>query len=190
MESLLNWDLELFRLINYKWHNSLFDTLMPLFRNPPFWYPLYFFLLIFIIINFKKSSGWWIVFAVSTVVITNFISSNIIKDHILRLRPCNDEAIADWVRVLVGYRPQSSSFTSSHAANHFGMGVFFYATFKKQFSTWPYLFLIWAALVSYAQVYVGVHYPIDVICGAAIGILIGNLSANIFNKQIGLSLQS
>jgi membrane-associated phospholipid phosphatase len=190
MQSLLNRDLQLFRLINYKWHNSVFDTLMPLFRNASFWYPLYLFLLLFVLINFKKNGGWWILFAALTVVLTNFISSDLIKEHIIRVRPCNEEAIADWVRVLVGYRPQSSSFTSSHATNHFGMAVFFFLTLRTQFSKWPSLFLIWAAIICYAQVYVGVHYPLDVISGAIIGILIGYLSANMFNKYFGLALPS
>ncbi len=187
MQSLLKWDLALFRLINYKWHNDLFDTVMPFFRNAPFWNPLYFFLLVFALVNFKKTAWWWIAFAAITAIATNYISSDIVKNTILRMRPCNDPAIASWVRVLVEYRPQSSSFTSSHAANHFGLAMFFFLTLKKQFNQWPALFFLWAALICYAQVYVGVHYPIDIAGGALIGILIGYLSGRSFNRYIGLA---
>jgi membrane-associated phospholipid phosphatase len=104
----------------------------------------------------------------------------------LRLRPCNEPAIADWVRVQVGYRPQSSSFTSSHATNHFAAAMFIYTTFKKHFSSWPKLFFVWAFSICLAQVYVGVHYPLDVTCGAIIGIVIGYLPGTFFNRNYGL----
>jgi hypothetical protein len=121
MEQLLLYDKRLFRLINYYGHNSFFDWLMPWLRNSAMWVPLYLFLLIFAVINYKKTGWWWIVFFAGTVLLTDFVSSKIIKENILRLRPCNDPSIASWVRVLVGYRPGSSSFTSSHAANHFSI---------------------------------------------------------------------
>ncbi len=187
MQSILRWDLELFRLINYQWHNRFFDTIMPFFRNAPFWNPLYFFLIVFAIVNFKQKAWWWIVFAMITAIITNYISSDIIKEHIIRLRPCNDVSIANWVRVLVSYRPQSSSFTSSHAANHFGMAFFLYVSLKKQFKYWPALFFVWAFCICYAQIYVGVHYPLDIAGGAFIGLVIGYLSGKMFNKYFGLT---
>jgi undecaprenyl-diphosphatase len=86
----------------------------------------------------------------------------------------------------VGYRPQSSSFTSSHAANHFAMATYLYSTLKEKQGKWPLVFFFWAFIISYAQVYVGVHYPIDVTCGALIGILIGYLSGKSFNRTYGL----
>lgn len=186
MEQLLSYDRHLFKLINYKWHNSFFDWLMPWIRNSDIWIPLYFFLLLFAVINYKKNGWWWIIFAIMTVILTDFISSTIIKHNIIRLRPCNEPAIADWVRVLVGYRPQSSSFTSSHATNHFGISMFLYLTLKKNFGKWPLLFFLWAFSISFAQVYVGVHYPIDVAAGAVIGILIGYLSGKQFNNNYEL----
>ena len=186
MEQLFSYDRHLFRLINYDWHNRFFDWLMPWLRNSNVWIPLYFFLLLFSVINYKKTAWWWVIFAVCTAILTDIISSTIIKENIFRLRPCNDPAIADWVRVLVGYRPQSSSFTSSHAANHFGMAMFLYLTLKKNFGKWPFFFFLWAFSISFAQVYVGVHYPLDVTCGALIGILIGYLSGKSFNRNYGL----
>ncbi|MBS1512995.1 MAG: phosphatase PAP2 family protein [Bacteroidetes bacterium] len=181
-------DKQLFRVVNYDWHNSFFDWLMPLMRNAEMWYPFYLFLLLFVTINYGKKGWWWVLFFVFTVSTANFISSSIIKEHILRLRPCNDPSIAGWVRVLVGYRPQSSSFTSSHATNHFAMAVFIYATLKNAFGKKLLLIYLWAFMISFAQVYVGVHYPLDVTCGALIGILIGYLCGKLFNHQFSLAL--
>ena len=125
-------------------------------------------------------------FGVGTVILCDFVSSKIIKENIMHIRPCNDPAIAGWVHVLVGYRPQSSGFTSSHATNHFGMAMFIFFTLRTHFKKWPALLFLWAFSISFAQVYVGVHYPLDVICGGLIGILIGYLSGKSFNKNYGL----
>jgi membrane-associated phospholipid phosphatase len=186
MNQLFAYDKALFRLINYKWHNDFFDWLMPWLRNSNFWVPLYLFLLLFGTINYRKTGWWWVIFAICTAILTDFVSSALIKPNIIRIRPCNDPEIAGWVRVLVGYRPQSSSFTSSHAANHFAMATFLYLTLRDNHRKWPLLFFFWAFCIGLAQVYVGVHYPLDVVCGALIGILIGYLSGKSFNKTYSL----
>ncbi len=186
MNQLLTYDRQLFRVINYDWSNAFFDWLLPWLRNSNMWIPLYFFLVLLVTINFKKTGLWWVIFAACTVILTDFVSSSIIKHNIIRLRPCNEPDFASWIHVLVGYRPQSSSFTSSHATNHFGMATFLYLTLKTRFKTWPFLFFFWAFSISFAQVYVGVHYPIDITCGGLIGILIGYLSGKSFNKNYGL----
>lgn len=186
MNQLLTYDQHLFKIINQQWSNVFFDWLMPWLRNSEMWYPLYLFLILFVLINFKQTGWWWLLFAISTIVLCDFVSSKIIKENIIRLRPCNEPGIASWVHILVGYRPQSSSFTSSHATNHFGMAMFFYLTLKERFDKWPVIFFFWAFSISFAQVYVGVHYPLDIICGGIIGILIGYLSGKSFNRNYGL----
>jgi membrane-associated phospholipid phosphatase len=186
MNKVIQSDKELFNLINNHWHNQLFDTLMPFLRNANLWLPLYLFLFVFSLMNFKKNTWWWIFFAAGTVIIANFISADIIKENILRLRPCNDPELADTVNVLVTYRPQSSSFVSSHATNHFAMATFFYFTLNKFMGKWGLLFFGWAALICYAQVYVGVHFPLDVATGGLIGFVFGYLSARSFNKNYDL----
>ena len=160
---------------------------MPWMRNSNLWYPLYLFLILFVAINYKKTGLLWILFAVGTVAISDLVSSGIIKEHFFRLRPCNVAGYSSWIHVLVGYRPQSSSFTSSHAANHFAIATFLYLSLKPRLNYWPALFFFWAFLISFAQVYVGVHYPLDITAGALIGILIGYLSGKLFNRNYGLA---
>lgn len=186
MNKLLGFDKSLFTTINGHWHNEWFDQLMPFLRNSYTWYPLYLFLLVFAIMNMKQRAWWWIFYAAGTVILSNFLASDIIKEHFFRLRPCNNPQLEDGIRVLVTYRPQSSSFVSSHAANHFAMAAFFYYSLNNLFGKWALLFFLWALSICFAQVYVGVHYPLDVLSGALIGFVLGYLSARAYNKNYGL----
>ena len=160
---------------------------MPWMRNQSAWYPLYLFLVLLVMINYKKTGWLWLIFGVATVVVTDLVSSSLIKEHVWRLRPSNNPEFTSWINILVGYRPQSSSFTSSHAANHFGMATFLYITFKNRFGKWPLVFFLWAFLIAYAQVYVGVHYPADVVAGGLIGMIVGYLCGKLFNRNYGLA---
>jgi undecaprenyl-diphosphatase len=186
MEQLISLDKQFFKIINSGWSNPFFDWLMPWLRNSEMWYALYIFLLLLVLINFRKTGWVWVLFAIGTIILCDFLSSHILKVYVHRVRPCNDPSIASWIHVLVGYRPQSNSFTSSHATNHFGMAAFFYFTLSRKFKKWPVLFFFWAFGIAFAQVYVGVHYPLDVICGGLIGLVIGYLSGKSFNKNYGL----
>lgn len=182
MEQIINCDKYIFKLINNGLSNSFFDWLMPFLRNSPMWVPLYLFLVLFVLINYKKKGIWWLVFAICTAWFTDFVSSGLIKNNIFRLRPCNDPSMESIVNVLVGYRPQSSSFTSSHAANHFAVAMFLYLTLRKYVGKYSFIFFIWAFSISFAQVYVGVHFPFDIVCGALVGIFIGYLCGKQYNK--------
>lgn len=186
MHPLIEFDRHLFTNINSRWTNGLFDAVMPYVRNQYLWAPLYLFMAVLILLNFKKNTGWWLFFFVGTAMLTNFISSDLIKENIYRVRPCNDPSMEEHLRFLVNYRPKSSSFTSSHATNHFGLAAFFYYSLKDHIGKWGLLFFAWAFIIIYAQVYVGVHYPLDVVCGALIGFILGYLSAKSFNKNYSL----
>ncbi|RYD94193.1 MAG: phosphatase PAP2 family protein [Sphingobacteriales bacterium] len=186
MRQLFEIDRHLFQLINSKWHNGFFDTVAPVIRNSITWLPLYLFLLVFAIANFKKKAFWWIVLAACVPILGDLVSSGFLKKTFWRVRPCNEPSLADSMRFLLSYRPQSSSFPSSHAVNHFAMATFYFVTLKEYIGKWAWLFYGWAFIIIYSQVYVGVHYPVDVICGAIIGFVLGYLPARSFNKQFGL----
>ncbi len=183
----MEWDRTLLRYINERWHNPLFDWLMPLLRHADTWVPLYLFLILLVLLNYRKTGWWWLLAAVCTPIVTDLLSSWVIKEHILRLRPCNEPAIAHWLRTLPGiYLPKSSSFTSSHAANHFGLAMFLVATLRPLLHGWRWLFFGWALVIGYAQVYVGVHYPLDILGGALLGVLVGSCTAALFNRYFQL----
>lgn len=184
MQQLIHIDKVLFRLFNSQLTNSFFDWIMPWLRNSIVWAPLYLFMLLLIAINFKKQAFWIIVFGVITVALTDGISSKLIKPYFGRLRPCNDPDMMSMVRFLLDARPGNGSFTSSHAANHFGIAMYFYVVLKQYFGKWMLLFFVWAFFICYAQVYVGVHYPFDVLGGAVVGCLIGYLTAFMVNSRL------
>ena len=181
---LLDFDHWLFFRINRSWTNPFLDVVLPFMRQPEFWIPLYLFFLLLATINFGVRGWWWCASLIMTAVMSDLFSSRLVKLFIFRLRPCRNEDIADKVRVLVNYCPHSSSFTSSHACNHFALAAFIFITLK-QTASWTWLILLWAAVICYAQVYVGVHYPFDVMGGAFFGCLIGWGMSVFFKKQFG-----
>lgn len=184
-QKLNYWDQRLFIKLNNDWTNPFFDLVLPYFRDSVFWAPLYIFLLAFITLNYGKKGWWWGLAFVCTIAIADMVSSRIFKESFERLRPCQDPLFLSQVRLLLKGCSGSFSFTSSHAANHFGMATFMSLTFYSTFKKWIYLTYVWAIFISYAQIYVGVHYPLDVLGGAAIGVLAGLLTSSIFNNKAG-----
>lgn len=183
MTELLQFDQELFRLINSVWTANWLDHLMPVWRSKLFWVPLYVFLFGFLLINFRKKGLYLAVFAILTITVSDTLSSKVIKKSVERIRPCNsaDPAVADYLKLRVpcggGY-----SFTSSHATNHFALAFFLIFTLGKRFKWIRFALIFWAGSIAYGQVYVGVHYPLDVVSGAILGILVGALLFYFYKK--------
>jgi len=176
---MLDWlqhiDAQLFCLINSGAANPVFDVLMPLVRNRFAWSPLYLFVAAFLVVNYKKE-GWKIlVFAIITVIITDQLTGTIMKPLFQRVRPCHDFEAVEYLRLLVNCG-SGFSLPSGHAANHFGIAMFLIALFPNKWILLSATF--WAALVGFAQVYVGVHYPLDIFAGMLTGLLCGWLTAS------------
>ncbi len=177
-------DLWLIRQINQQWSNEWLDWLCLHARETMFWFPLYLFLFIFIMMNFGTKGIWWVAGVLLTAALSDLVSSSVVKELIFRTRPCQDPEVGSSLRFFINYCPQSSSFTSSHATSHFAQAVFFYITLRHTGRFW-WLAFLWAGLIAYSQVYVGVHYPSDVIAGALLGAGIGFFASWIFRKQAG-----
>lgn len=171
MTELLHFDEYLLQLINVGWQNPLFDTVMPLLRTKFVWFPLYLFLFGFLLVNFRQKGLVILGFFLLTVGLTDAISSQVIKKNVRRARPCQVyQPGKDFqLRANCG---SGYSFPSSHAANHFGMAVFLAMTVGRLFRWIRIPLMVWATLIAIAQVYVGLHYPLDVISGAFIGMLV------------------
>lgn len=172
LDTLLQWDAAVFQLINGGLSNPVFDALLPWFREKWFWMPLYVFIAAFLVLNFKRR-GWILLFGfVLATGLSDFTSSTLVKKNVQRIRPCNDPAMLEKIHTRV---PCGSgfSFTSSHAANHFAAAVFLIGIFGGRLRWLGPLALTWAGLIAFSQVYVGVHYPGDILFGAALGSLIG-----------------
>jgi undecaprenyl-diphosphatase len=181
MSELLQWDQALFSLINQDGQAVWLDWLLPLWRNKLTWIPLYLAFIGFSVYKFRLKALVWILLLGLTVAAGDMLSHRVIKQQVQRPRPCQTEVLKEEVRLLVpcggGY-----SFTSNHATNHFALAAFFAGTLGLFFRRWRWLLFFWAFGVAYAQVYVGVHYPLDVLGGALLGTIIGGLTTLIWNK--------
>jgi membrane-associated phospholipid phosphatase len=187
---LKDWDMAFFLKINTEWTGPFGDFIMPLMRDQRTWYPLYAALLIYVILKFKwKAIIPYIILGTLTVVITDQLSSNVLKEFFGRIRPCHEERLIGLMKLRVEYCPQSGSFTSSHAVNHFGLAAFFFFTLKQYLGKWTWLFFLWAGIVCYAQVYVGVHYPGDVTGGALVGTVLGWLTSLVFMRYFNFGMK-
>ena len=184
-QRLEEWDRWLFIKLNSQWTNPVFDAFFPLFRDAYIWAPLYLFILVFIIVNYGQKGMLWFLGFVCAVAVTDIIGARVLKESFERLRPCGDPGFMDQVRLLLPRCSGSYSFISNHAANHFSLATYAFLTFSGVFRNWMYLGFAWALFIAYAQVYVGVHYPLDVLGGALLGMVTGALMAWIFNKRVG-----
>ncbi|MGE5519828.1 MAG: phosphatase PAP2 family protein [Candidatus Dadabacteria bacterium] len=177
-------DKHLFILLNNGTRNHLFDIVFPYLRDSIFWAPFYLFIFLFVIVNFKNVAPWWILGFLCTIALTDMTGTFLIKQNIQRLRPCQDPAFMMHVHLVLKQCSGSYSFISNHAANHFGMAAFIALTLRKTVGSEINLVFLWAILIAFAQVYVGVHYPFDVLAGAILGICFGSITATIFNKVV------
>ena len=187
LNSFIEWliakDKAVFLFINQRHTNSFFDWLMPIMRESKTWIPLYILLIVFATIKLKKKVLLWILFAILTIALTDQISSHILKPFFARLRPCADPNFSPQIRLLLNHCSGGFSFTSSHACNHFGVAIFIITSLATYLNNWKYLFIIWAAIICFAQVYVGVHYPLDILCGGLLGALIGKFTGKFYLKK-------
>ena len=156
------------------------DGVMKIYTSTVVWLPVALVLLLVVLKNNSPRVGLLTVLAVAlAVVATDQASSHIIKPLVARLRPCNDPTIMHLIDTVNGYRAGGYSFTSSHACNSFG--IFAIVSLIVRNRVLSLSLLLWAAINSYSRIYLGVHYPGDILCGALLGATIGTLVYLIFN---------
>ncbi len=182
IDTILQWDTSIFHAINHGWSSDLLDFILPAVRNKYVWIPLYVLVLSGMIFNLSvRQWAYCFLFIALAIFASDTISSKLIKSQFKRPRPCAEITMQPPVELRVhcggGY-----SFTSSHAANHFCIAAFLVSVFGAFMKRWKHLWWIWAGTISIAQVYMGVHYPLDIFFGALLGIIIGG-SAGILCKQ-------
>ncbi|ADY52628.1 phosphoesterase PA-phosphatase related protein [Pseudopedobacter saltans DSM 12145] len=185
INQLLHFDQEVFFFVNKALGNAFFDWLMPILRNKYTWIPLYIFIIAFSVGKYKLKGFYLILFLSATVGLADFTSAKLLKPTFERVRPCNDETIKDQVNARVGCGA-GKSFPSTHATDHFAIAMFLIGIFRRIWKHIIAIGILWAGLISFAQVYVGVHYPIDVTVGALYGSLIGFLLAKIYKRYFQL----
>lgn len=172
MDFVIHLDRQLFLIIN-GCYTPFLDFIMFWLSNKYIWIPLYAILLA-LLIKESRRHWWLLLIAVALLVtLTDQISVQLFKEVFQRPRPCHDPLFEGMVRVLNGHCGGAYGFVSSHAANTFGLAVFVGFLMKNRFKWMLWALLLWAVLISYSRIYLGVHFPSDVLVGGMVGSLIG-----------------
>lgn len=189
MDWLQHIDEKLLLIINGN-RSEVFDNLMTWASGKLTWWPFYLFILGLLAWHYRWKALWILLFVVLLISLSDQTSVHFFKNVFHRLRPCHEPGLRELIVLVNNHCGGKYGFISSHAANSFALAIFLrYIVPGRWFAI---LILAWACLVSYSRVYLGVHYPFDIIVGAAWGSLLGWAVAkgwqysakNFFNKSI------
>lgn len=172
LELLNNIDTRLFLFFNGL-HSEFWDKVMFFISGMREWIPLYIAVILLILVKFKKKGVIAIVALIILLILTDQTSVHLFKNLFQRLRPSQNPNLEGLIHLVNNYRGGKFGFVSSHAANTFGFAMFLTLLFKNKYFSG--FMLSWAAIISYSRIYLGVHYPADIICGALLGILLSKM---------------
>jgi len=171
MEILKHWDTTLFLFLNSK-HNDFFDVVMFWISKGYFWIPVYLLFLYFMIKYYKYKTIYIILAYALLITLTDQVSVQLFKNFFHRLRPCHEPAIEGIVHTVNGYCGGDYGFVSSHASNFFGFTTLTILLLRKKIKYLSVILIIWASTICYTRIYLGVHYPGDILGGALVGIIL------------------
>ncbi len=121
----------------------------------------------------KFSNILYLIFIIAIMITITDQGANLFKDSFQRLRPCYDETIKDSIRLVKDNCGGKYGFFSAHASNSFSLATFFGLLFMNRIRYIILITLVYASFISYSRIYLGVHFPIDIICGSLFGLFIG-----------------
>ena len=180
LETLKEWDKDLFI-----WLNSLgvetYDSFWVFVTQIESWIPLFVFFFILVFYYYGTKRGLLVAFFVIMTFTITILCTNVVKEFVGRLRPNNVEALSDLIRVL--QKPTSYSFFSGHASSSFSITTFIVLALKKH-TKWIYMAFLWPLIFVLSRIYVGVHYPSDILFGALVGTVIAFVMYCIFKKIV------
>ena len=189
LESILQFDTDLFLFLN-EINSPFWDTIMYWISHKFFWIPFYCFLVFLLYKKYGLQKAIVLtLLIIATFALCNTLSVEAFKNVFHRLRPCHNEEIAGMIHLVNDHCGGQWGFVSSHATNVFGLATITTFFLSKKIKYFGVLIFFWAALVSYSRIYLGVHYPLDLTCGALLGVSIGSIVFFLAQK-IGLKLTS
>ena len=179
MNTLSTIDSDLFLFLNGL-HSEWMDKVMSFITDMWVWLPIYLLLIYWTIKQYGKRC-WWVFLALGLVVLcSDQLASHVCKPLFQRLRPCYNIDFQDLIHLPKGMAGGRYGFVSSHAANTFAVATFLTPTLRK-YRAWPAIVLfLWASISSYSRIYIGYHYPGDIIAGAILGLLVGMIFWKLF----------
>lgn len=167
IDTLNLWDTNLFLFLNGL-YSPFFDGFMFAISAKLTWIPLYIAVLIVVVKSWKRESIWLVLALVFCIVISDQISSGFIKALVQRPRPSHATDLQGMVHFVNGYTGGKFGFVSSHAANAVGFALLTSLLFQNK--AYTYVIFFWAILTGYSRIYLGVHYPLDILGGCLVGI--------------------
>jgi len=171
VDFLLDLDKQLLLLINGL-NAPWLDAGMAELTNGISWMPLFLLVIGWMIYKLHWQSVIVIVAVILVIILADRISAGLLKPMIGRLRPSHEPGLKDLLHYVNDYRGGLLGFVSSHAANAFGIATILWLFLKKQI-TWIWIMFLWAIFFSYTRIYLGVHYPSDIMGGAVLGMVLG-----------------
>ena len=166
IDTIKTLDQEFFLFLNGL-HNAFFDGFMFTFSQRIVWIP-FVISFVYVLIKYGRRNSVWLISAlILCIVLADQISSGIIKDTVQRLRPSRDPSLSALVHIVNGYTGGKYGFVSSHAANTFGFALLSSLLFRQVIYTVS-VFLL-AVIIAYSRIYIGVHYPLDILGGMFVG---------------------
>jgi len=177
IDQLIDFDKNLLLCLN-SYHTPLWDNFFWITTQTITWVPLYVTLAYIFIKNHSLRGIWFLVFAGLLILLCDQISSGFFKPFFERYRPSHDPFIKDAVHILHNKKGGMYGFVSSHATNSFGLAVYLSLIFRNRW--FNIVIFSWAAIFSYSRIYLGLHYPGDIVGGALLGMILGRIVYGLF----------
>ena len=167
LKKLLEWDQETLIYLN-NLGSEQFDLFWLITTNFLTWIPLFLFIILVLTITYGRKEAAWMFLSFISMLVVLTVVIFLTKEGFGRLRPVNDEIFNSLLRILT--KPSDFSFFSGHAASSFSIATLTILYLQKKLK-WSYLLLVWPILFSFSRMYLGVHYPLDILVGTMVGIL-------------------
>ena len=178
LEKIKSLDTELFVFLNGL-GSETYDGLWLMITKQVNWIPFFLLLLYLIFKKLGTKQTLILLLFIAVLVTVTDQTTNLVKNGFQRLRPCNNPEINSFIRIVQSR--SSYSFFSGHAANTMAVTTFLYLIFKRQFKYFGFLFL-WPLMFAYSSIYLGLHYPLDILCGYLCGAIFGFLMFKIYQQ--------
>ena len=179
LEQLLQYDKELFLFLN-NLGTETWDGFWMAYTTKFNWVPLYAVLLYLMYKNLDKKTFVFTILVIVLMILFTDQITNLFKGGFKRLRPCYTEGIQDLMRMVKASCGGKHSYFSGHASNSMAVAVFTGLLLKNRYKYLVFILLFWAALMAYSRVYIGVHFPLDIVSG----MIFGGFSGFIFYRLI------